>query len=389
MRILSLSTSDIPCGVATYNAALKSAVEDLGHTYDVEPISYEMRGAPNGRGFAPFLQRLQQYDAAIIQHEFGLYGPTPHVSRKNFSTLLSGVRSSGKPTLTFLHTDLPPRRKARPFSFTSIAARERASHKGFIRSINLSKRARFIVHGKASHSSFISYGVEADRLLSIFHPMTEEQERPPCARKNADEVKLGVFGFIADYKGYEAILQAMTQLPEKFKLVIAGGRHPENANDLTLNNIYGFLAIGAWPNPTLPPIQPLSADAADALRSRISVTGYLQPRDVDTTLDDVDIVLAPYTETGPSGSGALSVCLARGKPIIASGTPGFVEIHKAANCIKLVPIQAPFELANTIKELADNKAEMKRLSSAALGFAKQHTFTALASRCVDTLRVLD
>src|ERR1700719_4807917 len=124
--------------------------------------------------------------------------------------------------------------------------------------------------------------------------MIRAKRRPLTAQ---DPVQLAIFGFVSAYKGYETVLNAIRLLPDNVTLVIAGGKHPCNSGDKTLDSILGFLHTGAWSRPTMPrlPGRFTSADR-DRLRKRVRITGYLSQTEMVNILNGTDIALAIYSE---------------------------------------------------------------------------------------------
>jgi hypothetical protein len=72
--------------------------------------------------------------------------------------------------------------------------------------------------------------------------------------------------------------------------------------------------------------------------------------------------------------------LSLGRPVIASTVAPFMAIHEAAGCLKLVPPNCPFELAEAVLALAADHPERMRLHASALAFAQRHSFVALAKQ---------
>ena len=379
MNILSLSTANTPCGVGNANQALRAAMLEAGNRYDIFPIDQDMRDA-RSECFDEFVRRLKFYDAVIIQHEHSFFGPGIKQSARNFTRLLNCLRALAKPCAVIFHTNFPAQKMSSKKLARYFSTAERV-RRDFSRSINSNSMLRVIVHGEASWKSFIDYGINGDKLLQVHLPMRCLEPSPPHKLEDGD-VTLGIFGFIAEYKGYRMALEALQQLPARYKLGIMGGKHPLAQNDLTLDLIQRMLRTGVWDGTA---DQASSAGKASAdLRSRVKILGFVE--DLDRAFSQVDIILAPYLHTFPAGSAALADSLARGKPIIASATPSFADVQRDGNCLKLVAMSAPFELAGAIEELAADEAEQARLSAAALEFSRRNSWDRFARFLSRTLR---
>jgi hypothetical protein len=68
MRLLMLSTSGEPCGIADYNSMLGAAFVGLGHSTEIVRIP---RFDPAGLAKAceVFRGRLPEFDLGLVQHE--------------------------------------------------------------------------------------------------------------------------------------------------------------------------------------------------------------------------------------------------------------------------------------------------------------------------------
>ncbi len=377
MRILSLSTLS-HCGVASYNQKLQAAFHSLGLRYDVEPITDAMR-AGRTDAFDNFLKRIDSYDALVLQHEFTLFGGRSRAGYDCFGHLMQQLNHHKKPTVVFVHSaNFQKPERGRLFSIQGTTAKTRRAYNYFIRSINRSS-ATIFVHGSHAVPLLLRHKINLGRIKPT--PFPNERTENCFIRRDNGTVTIGIHGFVAEYKGYECLLQAMAVLPDNFRLLIAGGRHPVIPNDLTLNNIYGFLHTGKWIDASLPALD-VPPDRLASLRERVTITGYIDEERINDVFKQMDIVVAPYIYFESEGSGALGTALARGMPIIASATKAFTSIYRESHCIQLVAIRAPFELANAVKNLAADAAERERLSQAALGFAASHSYEALARECL-------
>ncbi len=382
MRILSLSTHGEPCGIGDYNASLKAALEALGHTCDITRIRrQEPETLPET--LAEFAGSVGRYDVAMIQHEWSFFGPNFEASAQAFARLLRSLPPMAPPIAVFLHSNLPelPRvNNLRPFDAN---ARNRAAKRAVIRAINRTRRVQVFVHGSAARADYIGRGMSPDRISDIVFPMNEASAAT-APRKIAcgDSVVLAIFGFVDDYKGYEAALNALRLLPDNFKLVIAGGPHPQNPRGTTLDSIYGFINTGVWPRPTMPSVLlPHTCQRRAGLRDRIEITGHLPQDHIAGIIGTADIVLAAYT-SAPAGSAALGQVLSLGRPVIASALEPFIDINRRGDCLRLVAPSCPFELAEAIRQLTSDHRERMRLHDAALAYARAHSFGDLAQAVV-------
>lgn len=378
MRVLSLSTHGIKCGIGDYNSDLKTAFEKLGHTYDVEVID---RSLPSTRKhqkyFRAFPGRLPEYDLAVIQHEFVFYGRSLRSANRNFAKLLRSLNGS-KRVVVFMHTTFPKVRKPRWIQ----RWKDRRAEKQLVDAINHIPNVRIFVHGMNSRRGFETAGVLSEKITDIAFPMFSDLPiTAPREIAPGEPVTLVMFGFIAAYKGYDTALNAMRLLPENVKLHIVGDRNPLSPNDLTLDAIHGFLETGQWHHaPKFPPLWDMTRVESESLKARVKMVGHVSIADLDAIMNAADIVLAPYTPDGPAGSSALGRALSFARPIIASGIPGFQDVQQRSNCLRLIPPGARFELAAVVRELIANHAERVRMQEAALAFVRANDYAALTKR---------
>jgi glycosyltransferase involved in cell wall biosynthesis len=383
MRLLMLSTNGEPCGIADYNSTLGAAFVGLGHLTDIVRIP---RLDPAGLATAceVFRGRLPKFDLGLVQHEWGFFGSDFRQSALRLTELLKSLPNE-PPVAIFIHSGFPVLPRSRTMQFFSKNAKIRAAKRAMVSAIN--RRACVFTHGDTAREQLVGHGVRRDRVEAVVFPLSTERDVGKPRPLNAqDTVQLAIFGFVSEYKGYETVLNAMRLLPDNVTLVIAGGKHPCNPGDQTLDSIFGFLHTGAWPRPTMPalPRRFTTADR-DRLRSRVRVTGYLSHAEMLKVLNGTDIALAVYSE-GPPGSAALGQMLSLGRPVIASTIAAFREVQQRGNCLKLIPAQALFELTELILALIRDHAERLRLHENALAFARKHTFEALAQHIIKTMK---
>jgi glycosyltransferase involved in cell wall biosynthesis len=228
---------------------------------------------------------------------------------------------------------------------------------------------RVIVHTKSQADEVIALTGKPDKVRVVPHGIP----RVPVQYKVLDPAKakaglglsgkkvITIFGFVNKKKGYEAVLDALPGLPEETVLLIAGGRMTENAID---KEYYGQL----------------TKEISDkGLYSRVRITGYLKNEEIPAVMVATDICLAPSSQTG---SGALSLCIAYGKPIIAFDTPANTEINKRVPCLGLLRPGDPQGLSKKIRSMLDDKEERSELSGLAEDYAARYSFDSIAKETV-------
>jgi glycosyltransferase involved in cell wall biosynthesis len=358
VRILALSTHQEKCGIATYNDALMGALREQGHEVDVMPIvSAITRTKTKGDMLTHFDEvpaRARNYDAVILQHEYGLFGGrhSSGFAQKVFSRVIDRLAQLGKPVAIVFHSE--------PKTSTRLLSKKRYYWARIRRAINESPSVFAVVHGETADRQYREAGLLAGSIWATKHPVPPPEPLP--LQQDRDATTLTIFGFVAKYKGYAEAVKALDLLPENFRLVIAGGVHPGNTEDDT------YEQIEALAHP------------------RVEITGWLESPDVKRIMVRTDIVLAPYHENGPAGSGAVTWAITYGRPVIGTHTVTFEDIQKEAGCFVLVPPRDAAALAGAIKDLAENGSRRDDLVSRGFDYARKYSWDSMARELVTRLK---
>lgn len=367
MHILILSTHREKCGIATYNDALVACLKSQGadvtiHAIDTQALKKKSR-TDLLRSFATFLQRIDQYDAVIVQHEYGLFKGqfTSGTAQQVFFHLLEGITAAGVPAIIFCHTAPPPTGLNRLFS------RRRRFGAAITRTVNRNPHILVAVHGEDSWSKFRDAGYDDRRLWRIEHPFPDIVQLKRVEQD--DSTTLTIFGFVARYKGYVETIEALKMLPSSYRLCVAGGEHPEETNHDTMEMLK-------------------AANQTGPTAGRIEITGWLDDSQMIEVFARSDIVLADYGHDGPSASGAVTWAICNGRPVIASATPTFQRLQDQADCFELVAPNDPVALRNAIVALNADPARQRQIVENGLEFARDNSWNALASNVLRRLQDL-
>jgi len=359
MRILTLSTHEVPCGIATYNESLMRALRNRGETVEVHPFDSGYLQSDSEeemvRFLSRFIERARGFDAIIIQHEHGLLqGKFPHrVGQKMLSILLTGIAAIKKPTVVIFHSEPIPMNTKR------FLSKKRIIEARIKRRFNRSSRLMAAVHGGVGRKKYLEYGLRDEKVWQIEHPFPEIDPLP-MATDASGNVALTIFGFVSDYKGYAEAISALEELPDNFRLCVAGGSHPNHPG----NKLYERLVDLQHKGP---------------LAGRIKVTGWLSDGELRAVMEETDIVLACYHHTGPLASGAVTWGIGFGRPVIASDTATFRRIQEEAQCFELVPPNNPEALKRGILRLAGDKELRQQLVKNGFALAERHSWNHFAA----------
>jgi glycosyltransferase involved in cell wall biosynthesis len=363
MRILHLTTQGEPCGIGDYDSKLRHNLAACGHISEFYriPLSEFAFATKNdiSQFFDKFVAHARSYDAVIIEHEYGFFSG-PHSLRFGLETLSKVLHAlSSHKVILISHTDPSLIKMTRRRTLRSLFSSKRRALGRVVKAINHTK-TKLVVHGSFARRAWINVGVRHELIENLYIPLElpSEPSNNQLPYDGKRPVWLAMFGFIGEYKGYQTALEALNFLPENFCLLIIGGIHPRANNEFAVEKINRFRVTGVWPD-DLQITKPVVA--ISKFEKRITITGYVATEKVAEYMKQCDLVLAPYHEGGPSGSAAVAVGLKSGKPVIATKTRSFEEIHHQSQGLKMVTPGAPAELGLTIEKLMENPSERSEL----------------------------
>ncbi len=380
MRILFISTHNVACGIADYNSSMMKAASS-SHDCDIEVLP---QNTPISKSeLRKVADRARKYDAVVIQHEWSFVGYNT-ISRYDATRfLLMSLRKNRIPTAIIMHSqfvDVPRSRGLMKYFG------ERVFRVPLVMEINKSPKLKLFVHNKPSLDNLVGRGIKSGKVELIPFPH-QERRKFESKRSSSDFVTLLMFGFVSAYKGYETALSALRLLPDNFRLVIAGAQHPNAMQDLTYENILGFIRSGLWnSHRRLPEIfSQFNLQESQKFSKRVILRGHLSYDEIAGEIAAADIVLAPYfAEDAPAGSAAVEWPISLGKPTIVSAVQTFEDYIKAKCVISVTP-GAPHHLAKAISDLAESRVEMERLSSSALKYARENSVEAVTNRILSVV----
>jgi len=166
-----------------------------------------------------------------------------------------------------------------------------------------------------------------------------------------DDVVVGLFGYISEYKGIETAIKSLGELPDNYKLAIFGSHHPQSVQ--AHREIHPFLerlletiedvddeshaeavkrarlnrmnkaAIQIETGPAAAGV-PFPA----SLKERVRFIGSMPDAEFIEALRLVDAAVLPYIEVGQSMSGVVVLGMEVGARIVAANNFSFGETRK-------------------------------------------------------------
>ncbi len=304
MRVGFISTyPPIECGVATYTQYLTEALRKKnidvyvvchmgGSGYQVFPSFDYEDGDLAEKAFSTMIRFTP--DVVHIQHEFGLFGKHMGVS---VVPLILEFQLIGIPVVTTLHTVYPnmPR-----------------EHELIIRSILMNSNY-VIVHEQYQLENMKKrFSPELVNKIHVIPHGAREIEPIADAKRIVglpeDKKVILMIGYIRPSKNFELIIDLFPQILKRCPdsmLVIAGKIRGQEYIEYR-NMLFERIALS--------PVK----------ESIVFIRGQLPQHVFDTIISAADVVVLPYKLT--SQSGILAHCLALGRPIVVSSSPGLENV---------------------------------------------------------------
>ncbi len=354
------------CGIAAYSSALRQELEELGLRITVVQVPYTERDTGM---LSERVAHLNSCDLIHIQHEYTFFGGiAPGVS-----SLPRLLKQLERPHVVTAHTVFTSTELLRVDSETRprqklakhVLARVPAYRKSVERDPFASARA-VIVHTELAANRLAAWRIPRDRIhvIPAGAPVPSRAADPAQIETLRRRLKLenarvmAIFGFLSPDKGYELALEALKELPAAVHLLIAGGVRVESE---------------------APYLKALEEEIkARSLQGRVTITGYLETRDLPEYFALADLVLVPHTAA--NGSYSVVVALAHGAAVLASDLACFQELNEQHGCVDLFAAGDARALRERMSFLLASAGSRTRLRQAAQKFAEERSWRSVAIR---------
>lgn len=352
------------CGLATFNFALAAHLTDDGVPQGVVRVNTgtgDNRPSPGvvhtwtsseKAGWRGAASALNDFDVAIVQHEYGIY---PGSDGRDVLPLL---RALTVPSIVVLHT---------------VLARPTAGQKAVLEQVVAAAAAVVTMTDTARDRLLAGYAVDATKVNVIPHGATNHDGAPTGARQRPH---LLTWGLLGPGKGIEWALRALAQLHDLDATptyTVAGKTHPRvlerhgEAYRAGLHHLGAQLGVS-----TAVHYDPVYRDEGSLSR----------------LIRSADVVVLPYDSREQVTSGVLIEAVAAGIPVVATRFPHAVELLTRGPGL-LVPHQNPSALAAAIRRILTEPGLATRLADRAqiptlLWPAVAARYDALAERLIGT-----
>ncbi|HKT05305.1 MAG TPA: glycosyltransferase [Rugosimonospora sp.] len=324
------------CGLATFNSALASHLTGNGVHGGVVRVTASPDDATPGpgvvhtwaagavAGWRGAAAALDEFDVAVVQHEYGIYpGPDGH-------EVLLLLRRLTVPSIVVLHTVL-----------TNPTSRQRA----LLEQIVHAAGAAVVMTETARGRLQTGYAIDPAKITVIPHGAADHTTPATTVRQRPH---LLTWGLLGPGKGIEWALQALAQLQDLVPsptYTVAGRTHPKVIERHGEAYRAGLYQLGAQLGvSTAVRFDPVYRD--DAALGRL--------------IRSADIILLPYDSREQVTSGVLTEAVAAGIPVVATRFPHAVELLGRGPGL-LVPHRNPLALALGIRRLLTEPGLAARL----------------------------
>jgi len=326
LKVAVISPFNVRCGISTYSQYLCKALGDLG--VDV----YGVRLPRFGEKSVEILQNVvdkvpKDVDCIQVEHEYGLY----QLLEKPFYAMLKQL---GKPIVTTIHAP------------------------GFKNDGVISEGSdRVIVHNEFCAKRFAYPSVIIPHGTSVAKCPKKED----CKKAYGIDPRIpvvGYLGFIAEMKGLETLISAMTKVPNA-ALLMCGGWH------------LGEGTAYMWA---------LKEKTLQVLQGRCQWAGFIPDEQLSVAYGSMDILV--YPSIGMSESGALLLAMSHGKAVISTSLQPNLEKEKlgALMTFKTNDVE---DLASKIELLLSNNEQREKLERGAISYCEGVEWPKIAQLHID------
>ena len=354
------------CGLATFTAALLSELRNGSPASQVgvvrivdrprrstrpEVVHHLVTGSPGGEAEAAAI--LNNFDVAIVQHEYGIFGGP------DGDQIIGILERITVPVIVVLHTVLvAPTTHQREVLERVVAMADAV--------VTMTPTAR--------RRLFDGYKVDGERVSLIPHGAPDNRStRSPVSPGGRPTIL--TWGLLGPGKGVEWVIDALARLGDltpKPRYLVVGETHPKVVQ--REGEAYRRSLV--------------NRAAANGVADMVEFEArYLELPALGRIVAGADVVILPYDSLEQVTSGVLVEALAAGKPVIATGFPHAVELLGSGAGL-VVPHRDPPALAGALRRVLTDPALAARMGAQAAALAPALFWPAVAERYENLAGVL-
>jgi len=362
-------------GVASYSRELSRELAALCSLEHI-PLDADPHGKDHYRRLAEAVNRC---DVLHVEHTHAFFKKPLYPFREAFRALLRQVEV---PRLVVYHEPLekipanyPPGggnllgRAKNAVLFAAVVTAQPAANRFWLPWYNreiYSLPERVVVHTEYRAEQVRSFAPDAAVLVlphPVYLPKGDGAGEEPGFRSPFPEgsVVLTVFGFIDRRKDYIGVLRALLEMPERYRLLVAGGSHGEES------------ASSSSPHGEM-----TAFIRANRLEERVRITGYCPDSLIPGIMGATDIVIAPFIRDHSSGS--INMGIAYSRSVVAYRTKLTEEMNR--NGAGLLLVQGRADLPDMLRRLETDAPLRDTAIRRGREYRDRHDFSAAARRFV-------
>lgn len=308
----------------------------LGESQDVALLLQQLLQAPP----------LQRPNVVLLQHQPSLFTLTDQVCEA-----LAALQAKGVLVVLELHSTLPLTRERRLSPHAARVLRQLAAivvHK--LEDVNLA-----LALGWVNNVMLLPHGVKT--MLDV--PSTVQRSDVGLADS---DVVLGCFGFLWSHKGVEQVIRSLKPLSKR------------------LGKRIRLLAVTATPDETSRQLQEQYQKLADGLgvgQDVIWKTDFLPIQQSLELLHLADFQVFSYGPTSESASGAVTIGLATGRPVLVSDQPIFSDL---ADCTWGMTGDQAADITEAVASLNSDPSRLQALLATQTQWLQERAWPVIAAR---------
>lgn len=354
------------CGLATFTAALLAELRDgspatpvgvvrivdqPGRSTRAEVVHHLVTGSPGGEAEAAAI--LNNFDVAVVQHEYGIYGGP------DGDQVLAILDRVTVPVIIVLHTVLvAPTPHQREVLERVVALADAV--------VTMTPTAR--------RRLFDGYKVDQGRVTLIPHGAPDNRS-PDRQMPAGSRPTILTWGLLGPGKGVEWVIDALVELRDLDpapRYLVVGETHPKVVEREGETYRHSLMARAA----------------ADGVGQLVDFEArYLGVEALNRVVAGADVVILPYDSREQVTSGVLVEALAAGKPVIATGFPHAVELLGLGTGL-VVPHRDARAMAQALRRVLTEPGLADRMGARAAALAPQLLWPAVAQRYRELAGVL-